>query len=221
MHRRVLAIALAALVAGCGGSGPSPVASGPVASPLAGGTYTSSSFQPAVTFSVPDGWELVVDSPTFVQLRPAGSEAAGLYLFRNPAAASQDPTCPATPQPGIGKTSSELVAWFRTLKGLVAGNPGMVTVGGLRGTLIDLAIADGWSTSCPFANGLPTVPLVTGDSGSLRWVMAGNERLRLYLLDLPTGGTVVVDVDAFDGSLIDSLVANATPIIRSMTFAGS
>jgi hypothetical protein len=220
LHRRVLATALTLVLAGCGGSAASPSPSGPAASPLAAGTYTSSAFQPAVTFTVPDGWELATDSPTYLQLRPAGSDAAGVYLFRDPAAASQDPTCPTTAQPGIGTTSSDLVTWFRGLKGLVAGDPAMVTVGGLRGTSIDLAIADGWTTSCPFANGLPTVPLITGDGGALRWVMAGNERLRLYLLDLPAGGTVVVDVDAFDGSLIESLVANATPIIKTLKFAG-
>jgi len=221
VHRRVLAIALALLVTGCGGSAASPSPLGSAATPLAAGTYTSSAFRPAVTFTVPDGWELAVDSPTYLQLRPAGSDVTGIHLFRDPSAASQDPSCPTTAEPGIGTTSSDLATWLRARKGLAVGEPAMVTVGGLRGTSLDLAIADGWTASCPFANGLPTVPLITGESGSLRWVMAGNERLRLYLLDVPGGGTVVVDVDAFDGSLIDSLVTNATPIIRSLMFAGS
>jgi hypothetical protein len=49
--------------------------------------------------------------------------------------------------------------------------------------------------------------------------MAGTERLRLYILDLPDGTTLIVDVDDFDGSLIGALLAEAAPIIKSLTFA--
>ena len=50
-------------------------------------------------------------------------------------------------------------------------------------------------------------------------MVAGNERLRLSLLDVPGGGTVVVDIDAFDGTLMDDLLAAATPIVQSLSFA--
>jgi hypothetical protein len=95
----------------------------------------------------------------------------------------------------------------------------MVTVGGLRGVELDLALNTGWTVSCPFASGIPTVPLFVGANGDLRWVIAGNERLRVALLDVPGGGTVVVDVDAFDGTLMDGLVAAAAPIVQSLSFA--
>jgi hypothetical protein len=58
-----------------------------------------------------------------------------------------------------------------------------------------------------------------GGDGNLRWVAAGNERLRLSLLDVPGGGTVVVDIDAFDGTLFDELLVAATPIVQSLEFA--
>ena len=79
-------------------------------------------------------------------------------------------------------------------------------------------IVDGWQASCPFANGLPTVPLFVGQDNQLRWVVAGSERLRLSLLDVPGGGTVVVDIDAFDGSLMDGLLDAASPIVASFQF---
>jgi hypothetical protein len=220
VHRRALAVAMALFVAACGGSGAPPAPSGPVASPLAAGTYTSTAFQPAVTFTVPAGWEKASDSGTYLQLRPVGSEVAGIHLFRDALAASQDASCPTTAQPGVGTMSTELVAWIRGLKGLVVSSPAMVTVGGLRGVSLDIGIANGWTQSCPFANGVPTVPLLVGKANDLRWVMAGDERLRLYVLDLPGGGTVIVDIDAFDGTLIDSLVGAAAPIVKSLQFAG-
>jgi hypothetical protein len=219
VHRRVLAVAMTLVVAACGGSAATPAPSGPATSPLPAGTYTSAAFLPAVTYTVPDRWELVSDSAAYFQLRPAGSDVTGIYLFRDVVAASQDPSCPTTPAAGVGATSTELVAWIRQLDGLVVTSPAMVTVGGLRGVSVDISIAPTWTVSCPFANGLPTVPLLVGGSSDLRWVVAGDEQLRLYVMDLPGGGTLIVDVDAFDGSLFSSLLANAAPIVKSLQFA--
>ena len=56
------------------------------------------------------------------------------------------------------------------------------------------------------------------NAGIDRWVLAGGERLRLYFLDVP-GGNVVVDVDDFEGSNIDTLIESAAPIIKSFVFA--
>ena len=209
------------IVAGCGSAGVTPAPSGRPPAGLAAGTYASGAFLPALTFTVPGGWEKSADAPTYLQLRPAGSEVAGIHLFRNPAAASQDLSCPETAEPGVGRTSTELAAWIRARPGLVVGDPKLASVGGLRGVEIDLAIIAGWTASCPFAEGSPTVPLFVGANREYRWVVAGTERLRLYLLDIPGGGTLVVDIDAFDGTLMDALLAAATPIVRSFAFAAS
>lgn len=219
MHRRVLAVAMTLFVAACGGSAATAAPSGPGSSPLPAGTYTSAAFLPAVTYTVPDRWALVSDTAAYFQLSPAGSDLTGIYLFRDVVAASQDPSCPTTPAEGIGATSTQLIAWIRQLDGLVVTSPAMVTVGGLRGVSVDIAIASDWTASCPFANGLPTVPLLVGATSDLRWVVAGNEQLRLYVMDLPGGGILIVDVDAFDGTLFSSLLGNAAPIVKSFQFA--
>ncbi len=205
------------LLAGCS-SGATP---GP--SSLPAGTYTSHAFAPAVTYTLPAGWENPSDFADFYELRPAGSDLGGLYLFRDPSPASQDASCPRSPAPGImARTSTALMNWIRGRPGLVVSTPTLVTVGGLPGVELDIGIKDGWKNACPYANGIPSVPLFVFPSGGTNpWTIAGTERLRLDLLDLPNGGTVVVDIDAFDGSVIDSLLAAATPIVRSMTFAKS
>jgi hypothetical protein len=221
--RRASWIAVAAvaavLLAACSGlpGGATPAPTLPPA--LAPGTYTSAAFQPAVTYTVPSGWRVAEDSPGYFALQPVTSEITGIHIFANPLAASQNPTCPTTAEPGVGTGSLELAAWIRGLPGFVASSPRMATVGGLRGVELDLAINSGWTASCPFANGVPTVPLFVGADGNLRWVVAGNERLRLDLLDEPGGRTVVVDIDAFDGTLFDDLLAAATPIVQSFSFA--
>jgi len=224
--RRFLAPAtgalVAVLVAACGGAvPPAPPATAVPGTPaaLAPGTYTSRAFAPAVTYTVPDGWHNPADSAPYFALYPTVSDVVGIHLFRDPQPASQAETCPTTPEPGVGTLSSELSAWIRGLRGLNVSTPRMVSIGGLRGVELDVRIAQGWAFSCPFANGLPTVPLFVGQGGDLRWVVAGSERLRLSLLDVPGGGTVVVDVDAFDGFQFEALLDAARPIVASMEFA--
>jgi len=218
--RRAPWILVAALVAGCGSTsiGATPAAT-PAPAALPAGTYTSAAFQPAVTYTVPAGWRITSDSSDYFALQPVASDLIGIHLFRDPLAASQDAACPTTPEPGVGKLSLEIAAWIRGLPGIIASSPRIVTVGGLRGVELDVALNTGWTASCPVANGIPTVPLFVGATGNLRWIVAGNERLRLALLDVPGGGTVVVDIDAFDGTLMDGLLAAAAPIVRSLSFA--
>lgn len=214
-------LSLASVAAGCGGAqaspSPAPVASGPVALPA--GTYQSRSFQPGVTFTLPEGWWIASDVADYLGIEPVNTDQAGIFLFHDPKAASQDPSCPIEPEPGVGALSTDLSAWIRSLPGLTTGNPRLVTVGGLRGSEIDVQIASGWQESCSFANGLPTSPLFVDEAGELRWVVAGSEKLRLSLLDVPGGGTVVVDIDAFDGSLMPDLLQWAVPIVNSFQFA--
>jgi hypothetical protein len=217
IRRTTLSLAIAAATAmGCGGPGvgPTPAGTGPRALPA--GPYQSEAFAPRVAFTLPDGWWIPGDAPDYLGLQPVASGLVGIHLFRNPRAASQDAACPETPEPGVGDLDTDLLAWIRARPGLDTSNPRIVTVGGVRGLELDVAIAQGWKESCPFANGAPTVPLFVG--GSYRWVVAGNERLRLTLLYV-ADGTVVVDVDAFDGTLMDDLVARAQPIVQSLSFA--
>lgn len=218
MIRGLASLALLLAVAACGGSATAPVAGAPTARPIVTGPYTTTAFRPTFTLTLPDGWVISADTDIYFAANPVETNLMGIYVFRDVVAASQDPACPTIPEPGVGRTSTELVAWMRGNKGLVVGAPVMASVGGLRGIQVDVAIAPGWTQSCPFANGLPTVPLLTDGTG-LRWVMAGSERLRLHVLDLPTGGTVIVDLDAFDGDLYAPLIEMAAPAVKSLQFA--
>ncbi len=218
MIRRLSPLLLAvALVSGCSPGGtPAP----PAPSSLPAGTYTSKAFTPAVTYTLPAGWENPNDASDYLDLLPAGSDVGGIYLFRDPQPASQDSACPQSPAPGIiAKDSTTLMNWIRGRPGLTVSTPTLVTVGGLPGVELDVAIKEGWKNSCPFANNLPSVPLFALTGSQYPWTIAGTERLRMDLLDRPGGGTIVVDIDAFDGSVVQSLVEAATPIVRSMSFA--
>ncbi|MEI8333739.1 MAG: hypothetical protein WCH74_07785 [Chloroflexota bacterium] len=231
MGRRILptvavVLVVAALMVGVlavgVGSGPAaarPTPTVPLATGLPAGTYSSQRFSPGATFTLPAGWEIATDAPDYLLVRPAGSDVVGIHLFRDWLPASQDLACPSTAEPGVGTTSTEIVKWLRERPGLVVSDPRIVTVGGLRGTEVDVGIRDGWTASCPFAGGTPTVPFLVDSGSASQWVIAGGERLRLSLLDVPGGGTVIVDIDDFDGRLMDQLIADAVPIVASLAFA--
>jgi hypothetical protein len=218
--RSGLAPALAAvlLLAGCASEG-TPTATPAQRQALPGGDYRSAGFRPAVAFTLPDGWLITEDSADLLALQPVTSDAVGIYLFRSPRAASQQADCPITPVPEVGPMARDLVDWMAALPGLETGDRQPVSLGGLTGFALDVSIVGGWTASCPFANGLPTVPLLVGATSDLRWVVAGSERLRLRVLDDPAGGTVVVDIDAFDGTLFDGFLPIAAPIVDSLRFA--
>jgi hypothetical protein len=170
-----------------------------------------------VAFTLPDGWLVGDDNARYLALQPVASDSLGIYLFRSPGAASQAADCPTTPVPGVGPLAKDLVDWIAARPGLQTTGRRSVELGGLVGFELEIAIADGWTASCPFAEGLPTVPMLVGANG-LRWVVAGSERLRLTVVDVPGSGTVVVDVDAFDGALFDGFLPVADTMVDGMRF---
>jgi hypothetical protein len=216
----VLALAAAGIAACSSSATPAPSVA-PAPSALPAGIYTSLLFEPAVTYTVPVGWTVPSDTSGYLLLSPAGSEVLGIHLFSGALPASQAADCPIEPAAGVGTTAADFTTWIRERPGFTVSDPVPATVGGLSGQMVDIGIVDGWAASCPFANGLPTVPLLVDVATNLRWVIAGDERLRLYLLDRPGGGTVLVDIDDYDGSQIDALISAATPIVDSFSFAAA
>ncbi|HEX5588853.1 MAG TPA: hypothetical protein VFX65_01000 [Candidatus Limnocylindrales bacterium] len=217
---RMIGTLVAALlfVAACSaGASVAPTTTLPPALPA--GAYTSNVFRPPVTVTLPDGWLIAGDTIDYFAVRPVTTDVLGIHVFRSPRPALQDSDCPLAAAPDVGTSAREIVDWIRARPGLVTSEPVTVTRGGLAGLQVDLAIVGGWSASCPFAEGLPTVPLfVSAAPDGYRWVVAGGERLRLEVLDVPGDGTIVVDIDDFNGSLMDEFLPAATPIVESLRF---
>jgi hypothetical protein len=216
-----VALLLLPLVAGCSSAPPaasagaSAAASGPTA--LTAGAHTTAAFLPTTTYTVPAGWVNVSDAPGYFGITPASDPDNGLYLFHNVQALSQDASCPKAPQPNVGSTSAALVTWIRSLKGLNVSQPLLVKLGGLSATQLDISIHNDWTPSCSFANGLRTVPLFYSDT--INWWLAGDEKLRITIADVPNAGTVVADLDSFSGTGFGNLLTSGAPIVQSLTFA--
>ena len=178
--------------------------------PLEEGTYTSQRFEPALTFTVPPGWNNPWDTRgSFDLWTPGWSDEwdQGLRLHRDVRAVED---CSDAVDPAAGTSALELATWVSDHPSIATGGPSPVEIGGLAGYQLDVSIAETWHKSCPGMEGLVTVDLL--DEASLvEGIDEQYASLRLILLDLPDGGNVLI---AIDGDQVDA----AMPVVRSFEF---
>jgi hypothetical protein len=198
---------------------------GSCAGVLAAGSHTSASWQPPLTYTVPAGWVNNydhVDGYTLLPVTAANQTLFGaggqifyyLVLMKNERLAASD--CSNKPQAGAGFTAAQVVSGLTSRPGLDVTTAAPVTVGGLSGLQLDVAVARDWRTTCPDSAGLPAVPTFQGGD-SYRWAVVG-ERKRIIVLDDPHGGNIVIEVGAPTDGFADHTAA-LSPIIQSFVFA--
>ena len=107
--------------------------------------------------------------------------------------------------------------WLRTLPGLVVSAPTEVTIGGLRGIMVDLSMAPGWTPTCDA--GLYTFSLSGSDGGdwSNRLRLIGTGRARYILLDRGDGSALVVDIEA-PAADWDAFLTDVQPVLDGLEF---
>lgn len=168
---------------------------------MAAGTYQTTTFHPAITYTVPTGWSNFEDLPgNFLLVPPSGnlpgvnagtSDYIGIYTSIGAAA----PRCRDGYAPGVGFTPKAIAHWLRTKRGLVTTRPIAASVGGLHGLRLDIQLSSTWKKTCPYSNGKPTIQLITGVPPSgLVHNMQRHLTIRLYLLRY-RAGTLAVEVD--------------------------
>lgn len=193
--------------------------------PLDEGTYTSQRFEPALTFTVPAGWNNVWDTRGAFDLWTPGWSDNGAdqgidcrsgpspcgYLFDQPGlSVRRDPRpeqgCSGYADATVGTSALEVARWVANHPAIATEGPSPVGVAGLTGYLLDVSLADTWRETCPGGPGVV----------SLFENLYLNEdpdpaTMRLILLDLPDGGSVMI---AIDGTQVDA----AMPVVRSFEF---
>jgi hypothetical protein len=187
--------------------------------PLEEGTYTSQRFEPALTFTVPAGWNNPWDTRgSFDLWTPGWSDGwddpddPGIYLFDHPGLSlfrdvRPREGCSDGVYATVGTSAIEVATWVAAHPGIAAGAPSPVEIGGLSGYQLDVSIAETWR-SCPIDGAQATVPLF--DQLSLI-KHPGYATMRLIVLDLPDGGNVLIEID---GKQVDA----AMPVVRSFEF---
>ncbi len=202
------------------------------------GTYTTNGFRPELSYSVPAGWANDLDvNAMLVLLDAAGGQYRypdgttfrdGIYVYRRPVAAS---ATSRTALKGIGTKARDLAQWLSGHADLDASPLTTVTIGGGKGYRLDIALPGSPRVSpdrCTTDHGEPRCEsLFLSDTpaakpGGPDWYdfgIVGPETAVIYLLDTPSGDTVMVVVDDVDGVDRAGLVAAATPIVNSFVFS--
>ena len=174
----------------------------------------------ALGYEVPDGWENSADWPgEFTFKGQTSTDDSGIHLWSDVAIASAAVSCPETPQPGVGRTVAAMTTWLTALPGIASTDPAAVTIGGLPGTTLDVSMDPTWKQPCPFSQGKPYRALFSSPDGSgFHWGVDSQGRMRLYLLDLGDGRTLLIDIEAPSKASYDKLIDGATAIVESFTF---
>lgn len=110
---------------------------------------------------------------------------------------------------------------FTTRAGLEATAPKPISIGGLDGAVFDVGVASGWTASCPFSDGVPSVTLFVDDNvadESAFWGVSGAERLRLMVLDDRHSSNVLIVLDSLSGTTLDVLDTTAKPVLETFRF---
>jgi hypothetical protein len=179
----------------------------------------------AITFTVPDGWAHVADNATRFWMMPSdqyprvhdGVALDGLYVFGDPRAASRVDGCPFEPQPGVGQTPDELMAYLTSVPSLDLSAPRPITINGRSGLVTDIKLDAGWKKSCDWHDGTPIAPILYANTGLSSVAVGAHERL--ILLDIGHGDTVAIEIFGAKDAGWTDYVAGTMPIVESFVFA--
>jgi hypothetical protein len=173
-----------------------------------------------LSYTVPAGWANDEEDRAQYVISKAGlGEDASIWLLSDEAAHLQGDACPENvTDASVGRTPTELVAWVRSLPGLVAFTPEQVTIGGLPGVTFELSMRSTFTRRCPGADA-PSIQLFADSDGKEHDVsLHGATPMRIWLLDLGDGRSLVMFVNAVDNATYEAILPEATSIIGTFVF---
>ncbi|HLY50787.1 MAG TPA: hypothetical protein VKR21_16485 [Solirubrobacteraceae bacterium] len=189
------------------------------------GTYTTKTFYPYMTYTVPAGWSDMEDLPGNFVLIPPGATLDGInagtsdYLGVYAAVAAPD-HCLGQPSDTVPQTFDGLLGWLKHDPAIIVSNVKEVTIGGLSGTVLDTRMRGTKGDGCP--DGVWADLIVGVDNSSLVHSVGPDPatRTRLYLL---RNGTEVLAIEVADVPNGQSSAADwfkaATPVVQSLSFS--
>jgi len=179
---------------------------------LAAGSQATRSLQPGFTFSIPAGWVNSGDSAGFYGLFPDTLANRAEFARSGDLADSihmgpvESPwfVCQAVEQ--YHGTAAEMTATAAANDALAMSKPVDVTIGGLTGKRFDVQRNPDWTGTCPPEPGDP--PLKD----------ALDERTRVFLLDAPGHGVIVIFLGSKHSADHEAFLAQAMPVVQSFDF---
>jgi hypothetical protein len=169
---------------------------------ISAGTYTTKTFGPTLTYSVPAGWANYEDLRGNFLLLPRGSSPAGvnpgtsdyLGVYTSVVAAGH---CTGTPSSTVASTFDGLAGWLKKDPALTVTNVHDVAVGRLAGVVMDIVMKGSTGDGCP--DGSYADVYVGKFPSSLIHGVVPNYGLRVYLLQNGTETLAIEVADATKG----------------------
>jgi hypothetical protein len=170
-------------------------------------------FKSPFTYTVPQGTHSGQGRRYFSLDMTDGSK---VIVLSDVVAAKSD--CSPRPDRGVGTSSEAMTTWLSRNPVLDATTPQPVTLGAATGSYVDVKLAADWNQSCPG----PTI--VTGRPDRPQgWDIGVADKERYYVLDLPSGDTVTIVIDAYGGASgggFQHVIHEAAPVVESFRFLG-
>lgn len=186
------------------------------------GTYRTTVFDPPIRYRVDRGWVNAEDLPgNFLLYRsqdPQDGFEGGSYIGIY--AGVQVPKgCQEAADQRVGDSPEEMRQWYDEHPGLDVTNQREVTVGGLRGLSIDLAVAPGYQRTCPWSEGRPVVPMIIGNGISdLHHVVIRELKVRLVLLEWDDSNVTIEITSVHAQHAFEDYMELTAPVIKSLRF---
>lgn len=187
---------------------------------LGPGTHSTRVFTPRLTFTLPSGgWENISDEVGIFQLLSTTAPGDVIAFFRNPRPVNPD----KNPALGVAATAEAYAAWLASNDQLAVTPAREVTIGGLKGLVLDIRVAPTATARDPSCPTRTCVPILEGADSSAKppwswdWGSAGLETQRLYLVAAPVG-LIAIFVDSLDGTTFDTMTAAADAIMPTVRF---
>jgi hypothetical protein len=197
---------------------------------LGPGRHVAGTFWPDLRLTTEDTWLSEPGSDMFFSVVPANDanvravRSAGfpvtfVDVFRNISVAAAD--CTDAAEPGVGPTATDIVGALAVRPGLIVTEPIAVTIGGLRGEMVDLELDPDSGGRCPAVEN-PYVPLIYAPD-FLTWGVEPGEKWRIVVIDvapLPPDmfATVMIVIWSSDEAAWDDHLAVSMPLLETFEF---
>ena len=190
---------------------------------LAPGTYTTKTFPPRLTYTVPLGWTNTGDSEGVFGLIPPNGDFNAVDIGKSDFINAVWPVANPLGCPdghGNAKTVDALVKWLHGQPGIAPFTARAVQVGGLAGFVADLRMPPGYSKTCSWAHGAPEQAIIAGaadsDNNFNHSLDPPPMVMRLYLLRYK-GGVLAIEIDDVTGDPVK--LAEYTKVVKTFRFS--
>jgi hypothetical protein len=175
-----------------------------------------------LTYTVAQDWVNQQDFPAFFSLVPPDQpDSTTIFIATDVVAVGGADACSQEPEPGVGRSANDLASWIDTLDGVMSSGRQPTVVGGLSGWTMTVRVAPEWTATCPWSDGEPARAVFTDSTpgDGFHWGIPPGGAMRLWLLDLGDGRTLLIDYEAATQAAFEDFQEEAVAVVESFAIS--